>query len=436
MIRKITVLLSLLVACFVFATLFRLNSASVMVVPWPGVKWNLMLAEVIIGFFFLGVVVTGIIGLGFEANSSFRNWRFTRKRRLEEKHQQQIIEAREQLCAHNFQAAEKLFRQIISRDSSNIVARILLAKTLHAQGQFEKALSTLEEARASQRTNLELLLLAAQLNESRGNLTAACDNLSLVIKADPGNLYALKQLVRISVMLERFDDGLKYQRLLVNNSPSDAQSKERDSLADIAFQSLLKTLENTSDAEKKDLVKQHNKDFRDHAPSLDLLARMERDEGLEDAAIKLWSQAFLCSANTSYLWSIATYLSKQNNPDKALGIVKKLRKEFVDDSQVLFDIDLFLVHLYLSLEMVDNAKGLLSDLISAESGSKHKRILEITRAEILKRTGNSEEALELVMPLLKESSNSLALSCSLSKSAQGEKRSTGLLLPDPELSTP
>ena len=69
--------------------------------------------------------------------------------------------------------------------SEDIIARVELSRSLEGQGQAREALRVLEEARASDPKNVEVLFRAAELNQSLNNKTAAIDNLALVLCQHP-----------------------------------------------------------------------------------------------------------------------------------------------------------------------------------------------------------------------------------------------------------
>lgn len=406
--RMIQFLLILLTVGCVVAFLFYFNPHAVTLHYGPGKIWEAPLALVLLLVFFFGAVTTGFLAMILGLRHTFDIWRREKKEKVDKAHHGQMIRGREQLASKNLDGAKASFQKIITRDPENIVGRILLGKTLRAQGNLRGAVRVLDEARASQKQNQELLILAASINEQRGNFTAAYDNLSLLLQADADSVFALRKIVDYSKKLDRFDDAIEFQKRLVKLTPAQEQRKEQDILASLELQYAEKFFVENRNALKitvEEILKRH----RDFPEALSLLATLERESKRFEVAGKLLTKAFSITQDLQYLQDLGSMWIAQEQPSKALASVRTaLGNVYEGDVCDKLPGTFFLIALLLQLEMVDDAskefESLLAHGLLSKEGISNDLFLHggMLKSKILERQGKVEEALRTLFHILGE----------------------------------
>ncbi len=351
---------------------------------------NQPLYVVLIASFFLGVVVTWLMGLLGKISGAVRNRKERKKHASIVKHHEDLVAGREYLAAGNFQQAESTFQKIYSNDGDDVLASSMLAETLFKQGNFPEALKVVDSARQTQKDNVELLFLGADINEAMDNYTAAYDNASLVHKQQPNNIQALRKLISLCEPLKRYPEAIDFQKQLLKLVSSEERSDEAKNLADLELGHARLEAKREGTSLKKaisDVVKRH----RSHGPSLAALAAIESEAGDYKSAAKLWSKAYQSDHNVIHLERIADSLVEVDEPAKAVEIVKKSIQNVPSEAAVFGRISL--VNLYLRLEMIDEAKEEYDKLSEECTNSHPARVpLDITKAELIRKAGSTDEA--------------------------------------------
>jgi tetratricopeptide (TPR) repeat protein len=396
------VVLTLLVAGVV-SYLYVLNPTSVQLTMMPGKTKELPLALVLIFTFGAGALLISL----FVMIIGVKGWLYRRKeaRRAElaESHKRLLVSARERAALGDYQSAAALLLKIVLKDPSDMVARIQLAEAYQKNGDLPTALKMLEEARVEQRQNVELLLLASDLNAAMGNQTAAHDNAALVLKLIPKNTFALSRLVASAASLKRYEEAAGYQRMLLKLSPGVDQSAAQSRLADLELKAALKNHTGNAEGLRKevsDILRRH----REFAPALETAAYLEEQDGRTDAATKLLCDAFQSSKNLRYLEKAAIIWLRAENPQKALSIVASALKKKDSECELIEGL-LFHASLLLHLEMLDEAsrelKKVRPETITDE---KTSAAYEVLHCRLLRREGKLDEAFESALRALSEDS--------------------------------
>jgi len=371
--------------------LFAQNRDVVTVTYWFGKTWQSSLAVVLLVVFFLGALTTGCIAFFYGALWSFDDWRRNRNYKMLREHLDQIVSAREKIASGNYNDAKGILEKIVNKDPEDVVARVMLAETLRRQGDSLKALHILEEARANQQNNTELLFLAADINVELGNATAAHDNVSLVYKKDKYNVFALSRLVDVAESLGRFQEAIDYQTQLLRLSSSDQQPILQHKLAQLELAYALRTAGNNL-AQRKSEIEGVLRHHREYAPALAELALLEFESKNLDAAVKLLVRAYSSSGDGAYLQKIALSCLQANEPEKALKAIRSALTGSRSDSANR----LYLVALMLRLEMVDEAAQEIEALEKSQLSASTQLQLSLLKARIFERQNKSKEALALL----------------------------------------
>ena len=400
-------LVILIVASVVYV--FMLNPGSVGVSLKPGKVWEAPLALVLVITFLAGAGLMFLFSLLFGLKLQFRTRKAIKQGEMVKNHHDLINSAREQLALGNFMDAREKFEKIISRDPDNIGARVLLAKTFQNQGDAKGALGILEDARVEQKKNIELLLLAADLNAQLGNPTAAFDNARLVLKLAPSNRFALRRLVENCRELGRFEEAITYQKQLVKIEDGPQHAEAQDCLAQIEVEHALEAQSDDGKALRKqlqDILRRH----KNFPPALAALARAEHNAGDTKEASSLLVKAYQGEKKVAHLEEIASIWLEEEKPSKAIDAIRSALKARSKGEESDPGGQLFLVKLLLHLESVDEAKRLFAEVEESAIYDERERLdAALIKARLLQKEGNLDSAftelLEVVDPAIDTSSN-------------------------------
>ena len=374
--------------------LWLLNPEQVSFTYKQGTVWQGPLALLLIVTFLTGTIFSAIFSFFFGTLRLFSDWLDARKRKTALTAKGLFVVGREYLATGVLDDAESTFRKILLSTPDDIIARTSLAQTLQQKGDLRSALIVLEQARPQHSHNLELLVMLAELNDKLGNKTAAYDNLSLVLKSHPQNIFALEKLVGYCTALERIDEAIQYQRQLIRLNTNTALETKQEQLADLEFLVAKKTQD---EATLEELLKKN----RNYAPAMAELASILETKGNFDKASKLLIKAFDKSTDVKYLGQLATLWLKLDDPSKAISQIRAAIKSGQNDENKLIAASLFLVNLLLHLEVIDEARIELNkiDALSKSApdlSSQYQPIINYFLAITLSREHNNDEAVELM----------------------------------------
>ncbi len=440
MAKRISIFLIALLLVAAVSYLFYLNPESIGVRYSRTQTWEAPLAVILITVFFMGAAVVGLIGVYLSTKRSVQDWLERRKFRRKRVHEQLLLEGRSELAVKNFDAAREKFRRVTSEDERNTLGWLLLADATEEARGVNEALKILDRARRSNASNLELLFRAADINEKLGNITAAYDNLNLVLQVQPDNVPALRKLVEFAERLGRYEEGIEFCNSLLRFLPHEERSEYQNKLAGLEVEAAVKKHSNDTAALQKDLegvLRRH----KDYAPAYGALAQLEKKSNNLSAAAKLWARAFQNSNRTEYLDQLSLLWLEVDNPDQAISSVKNAVSSRKGGS---IRGRLYLAHLYLGLEMLEEARSELSS-ISSESMLPEQKMFKIfLEAKIDNRSGKGEEAYDKLIELI-ESCGLLPdyVGCIDKRAVNGQnkviwrgRRAPRLEAPSPRLSTP
>ncbi len=359
-------------------------------------------AIAIIAIFFSGSLFMFLAMLIFLLTQKFAYGKLKRSTELKRNHQNMIIEARALVASGTIKKGRAIYSKIVRQDPDNVMARILLAETFKKENEPKEALKVLDDARVSQKQNLELLFLASELNEEINNPTAAKDNLALAFKVSPQSLPALKGLVRLSRTLKDYSEALEYQDYRIKLSPSNIQKELQKEKAEIELE--LINEENKDNEEKKleeilKLLKRH----KDYAPALIEAAKLESKFGLKDKASKKAILAYKLSYNVEALNFLSNMWIDEAKEEKAISSVRNAILSHPLNSKEACNGVFFLASLLLHLEKVEDATSELSKASSIlkELGI-YSSVESIILAKIAIKNNETSKALKILEEVLKK----------------------------------
>lgn len=318
--------------------------------------------------FVSGFTLTALFAFLFEIEYLRRLWTFSRKERKMESYRSLIISARELYAAGMHGAARERFSKILQRDPRNTVARIELAQSFLQECKPTQALQVLEEARTEDKSNLELLFLAAEVNLRLGNPTGAYDNFQLILRREPRSPRALAGVVSCCKVLERYEEAVQFQVQLLRAARGEDQTKLQEELADLEVRAVTQKFGHLragqsdnpgSNREYRKAVEDILVRHRDFPPALRLLAVEDREALKLDAAAKLLLRAFRYSRSVLDLELLADLWLQAEEPTRAIAAVRTSVEQ--DESSQPRDkrqleARLFLVALLVFLESMEEAK--------------------------------------------------------------------------------
>jgi len=396
-----TVLVSSLV-CYIFY--LNRDPATVRLGPSADYVYTGPMALVLVVAFFLGVFIAAVFAFLVGIRYQMKDWRHARLERMRENHRHLLIAARERLAAHRFGDATDLLRKVISEDPDDIIARVQLAQALFAQGKSVEARAVLDEARAEKEKNIELLFLAADIDRALGNHTGAMDNLHLVLAKEGRNLRALQQLVSDYASLQRYEQALEQQRLLVRYAQTNAEQQQRlDRLAELELLQAQKEHgqrengqpENSGDkdaykAALQDILSRH----RDFVPALAELALLEREDLSLDTASKLLIKAYKLDPNVEYLRLIAEMFLVADEPQKAVANVRNAIGFKETSLEAHREAQLLLIALLIRLENIEEAA---IERQRFGSPAEYEQELRLIDAVLMRKNGDISDAFDALL---------------------------------------
>ena len=386
-----TVLVSSLV-CYIFY--LNREPATVHLGPSAEYVYTGPMALVLVVAFFLGVFIAAVFAFLVGIRYQMKDWRHARLERTRENHRHLLIAARERLAAHRFSDAADLLRKIIAEDPDDIIARVQLGQALFAQGKAVDARAVLDEARAEKEKNIELLFLAADIDRTLGNHTGAMDNLHLVLAKEGRNLRALQQLVSDYASLERYEQALEQQRLLVRYAQTNSEQQLRlDRLAELELLQAQKDHNADQDAYKSslhDILSRH----RDFVPALAELALVEREDLSLDTATKLLVKAYKLEPNVEFLRLIAEMYLAAEEPQKAVANIRNAMSFKETTLAAHREAQLLLISLLIRLENVEEAAV---ERQRFGTPAEYEQELRLVDAVLMRRNGDISDAFDALL---------------------------------------
>lgn len=386
--KRIYRLLLALLTVAIISALFLLNPQLAEVHLGQGHSYNSPMALILILTFISGTLFAFALAFVSQFQLSMQAWREKRLRVSERAHLKQLVGIRELVALEDYQDASAKLAHILKEDPDNAVARSLLATCQDNLGNPQAALRTLEEGRGRIISSAELYLKAALIFEKQGNLTAALDNLSLLLKSYPSSKKVLREGVRIAEKLDDLDRAVQFQerllKLVSNLEYQDSQLK----LAELELKQIRKKSKSIQPEELSRLLKKH----RSFAPAFEFQAELDLLRGDAELASRAYLRAFELSGEINILGKIALLWLKKDDPDRAIRNIKSALKD--RDS---LSGRAYLVCLTAALGMSDEAKKelvrlensnlpllqLAAILVAESSESKNDQVLSAIKDTLL-----------------------------------------------------
>lgn len=385
----------ILILVSVISYAFYYNPREVEIVYGSTSSIKAPMALVLISTFSAGALFTLFFALLVGIKFQFRTNRVEREKKQIDDHMHLIDRARSSLALGNYDEAEGLFTKIINRDPNNIGARVALSRALQERGEDKDALRVLDEARAEDKKNPELLLAASDLNARLGNFTAAYDNASMVLKMMPKNKFALQRLAEDCLPLEKFQEAAEYIRELIRLSSAEEIELNQEKLAEVEFMAAAK-IENDEEFRSKmrDIVNRH----KDFVPALEALADVEAELGNPEKAETALLKAFAVESDSYLLEKLGQIWIKASNPKRAISTLEKLIKDLEKSQKDASPARYALSTVQLELENLEAAESALKPILESNELDE----IQVLEAKILAKRGNKDLAFKKLVDLFEK----------------------------------
>lgn len=355
MIRRINKFIALLIVVSLCLYIVFRNYTPLTVYLSSSSSVTLPAGIILVAVFFFGAVVASLIGLIFGIRTWMRERRYKYQHKQREAFFREFMEARSLSASGDVDAAREKWEKILRRErdsSAGAIARVEYARLLANAGDLKQALRTLDEARSILPENVEILYLAAQLNQDLGNKTSAIDNLALVMYHRP-EMKAAEKLRSLSEDAGRIEDALEYNRQ-VERLGGDAQVCG-DTEKRLRFRLLVE--ENKNAGEPGKLHDQLLSLVREHGDSADVLvklAELSEAEGRTEEAAQFLARAAREAKSPRYWHEGVKFWLRHDNAQRALAAARAASTESSGEEKIRANIDL--IRLYLTLNMADEAR--------------------------------------------------------------------------------
>ena len=317
-------------------------------------------------------------------------------------HYQELGKAEDLLALKDTTGARGLLTKIISKDSTDILARLALAQTYRLEGESNNAVKILEETRASGRRSPALLLELARSYEESGNKTAALDNILLCLKENPKSAVLLERAIELASQMGRLEEAEGHALELLKVCSYSEQQRIQELLAKTKLKRIVKLKESNPEeyrSELQELVKTH-KDFE---PALVELSDDLFTNNDPNQAVKTLQKALKRGNSFDALSKLVSFWVSKDDPTSAI----KLLRETIENSEPKLQIPArtLLTELLLNLENIEEAEKelqILEDLIPVEVPEYN--LVEILKAKLESKTpGRGKTNLSLEKLLFTES---------------------------------
>jgi tetratricopeptide (TPR) repeat protein len=316
-------------------------------------SWTITAASGVIylALFGFGVFCAALIGLFWGLKTYLRERKLKAKLQMVDAFSRGFLQARELNASGEWQRARAAWESLRKKDLGNIISAIELSRALEHCGDMEEGIRILEEVRAKNPTNIEVLFRSAELQRAQGNKTAALDNLNMILSQGP-NKRALMLARDLAENLGRVNDALEYQRTLTElGGPREELDSARIRLE---FRALISSPETP---EFKQTVTHFCKRYPHFIPALQHLAQLELEGGnLEEAAHQLVKAAK--ASQSTALWNeVSRFWIQHQEPQKALAAARTATKETSGEARLIAELEL--IRIQIEMQQLEDAQKLL-----------------------------------------------------------------------------
>lgn len=356
MVTKIRKLLVIFLIVALAAAVIVQNLDPISVQLTPSYKFSAVGGLILLAVFACGMAFALIFWVLFGIKAYFRERSLQSRDKLRESFYTSFVAARSYQSTHEWGKARDCWEQLAKKDPSNIIARIELSRSLEGTGAIREALRIIDEARAVQPHNVEILFRAAELNQVLGNMTAAIDNLALILYNHPNKL-AAGYARDLSEKLGRIEDALEYHKTFEALGKPDEESKKIQTR--LLYQKVVQEFEQTEELRAE--LRRFKRKHPEFVPALEHLAKLEAQAGNIHEAAQLLVDAAKFSESRKY-WHEATRLWIENGlSERAISAALSATRNTSGLARLNAELDL--IRMYLSVGKTEDAKKCLDKFL-------------------------------------------------------------------------
>ncbi len=383
MISRIIKILTVLIILAAATAVIVFNPEPITVKLTPTKTFQAMSGVILLITFCAGFLIAALFGILYGIRGYFRERGLKHREQAAHKFYGEMITARSAEAAGEYSRAAGLWKALIKKDPGDIIARVELSRALSKSGDNDEALRILDKARATDSTNIEVLLRAADCNVLLGNKTAAIDNLALALYHHP-HKEASKRARDLSEEIGRISDAIEY-----HEKYEEFTGKTEENLY-VATRLYYKKLlaEHQGDEERREALTKFTKRNQTYAPAFAELARLENKSGNIESAADLFIKAAKKESCPRYwIEAIKLWLS-HNDTERALSTARAACRNTSGKSR--FFLECNSVRLLLDLQNTEEAQDALKKLPDI-AGEENVELTEILKQQIDILTGYARE---------------------------------------------
>ena len=371
-----------------FGYLFYLNPDSADFTLYQDFTLTISPALIAFGAFILGGFFVFLVTLFVDAKRAFQLWRSTKHERREGRVRERYSDALEEMLRGNIHEAKDMLLKMVEKRPHHSPAYVSLANVYSLEGKPAEAIEILNQARAVDPENLEVLLNLVKNHLALKKYAPAMETLDQILKRDPANREALRKKREIHIILGDWNAAYQTQKEIVKKTKEKEEAAEEKRILvgmEYKFAEDLAQKGNFREAEKA--LREIIREDHDFLPAYVSLGDVWQRQGSPDDAAQIWMKALDISWNPVFLERLESLYLSIANPQKILSLYRKFMNQRPQDGVVRF----FFSRLLLRLEMIDEA---IEQLREFEVAGVSFAELFILLGQAYHRRGDSSHAME------------------------------------------
>ena len=315
--------------------------------------------------FFLGVAITGLLGLAREFALMVERARLRRAGKKAEEIEEEYSRGLVAVLEGRGDQALRSFRAVLERDSRHVNTLIKLGEVLRRQGKPAEAIEFHRKAQNLKPESTRPLYALVDDHESRGEMDRARAVLGKILSIDKGSIAAWRKLRSLHVNEKNWDRANEAQsrvERLSRGRPSDADCRWGQG---IRYEHATALLEEGKTRDAISGFRKLLKDNESFIPAHVGLGEALRESGVDGEAVEAWHNGFELTGSPVFLTLLENHHLQREQPLAAIEALKKCVGCARRDTVARF----YLGKLYFRLEMLDDAHSTLSSLSMRSAGS-------------------------------------------------------------------
>ncbi|MFQ5647068.1 MAG: tetratricopeptide repeat protein, partial [bacterium] len=278
------------------------------------------------------------------------------------------------------------FNKVLARDSDHVYAYVGIGDIYSRENNFPKAIENHLKAHRLKEDNVDILLKLVDDYERSGRHSEALQPIKQIIELDNSNLFAHLKKRELLINQKNWAEAEQVQKKIISLTRNRKQKEiEEKSYQGIMFEYGVKQKEAGEYEEAIDIFRQLLKEEKEFLPAYLEISDTYLKAGESEEALKILERAIKQSPSVILLLEMERICLEQENPSRIIELYDgSINKQPSD-----YRLNLLLGHLYLRLEMLDEAVAQFEEVVNK---GHDVPALHIYRAELLQRLENYEKA--------------------------------------------